>query len=250
MNMNFKLVLPKKSDYPQSLRILVKPGRSATYHQLVEASASAYFETKGPTKWLFMRRFQVALEHLCSIVPIDTLLDAGTGIGFFLPTLSRLAGQITAVDYANHTLSYAKRMCRNKKINNINFLQADLLKFKSRQKFSAITALSVLEHIPPQKLPALMKKFRSWLKPGGYLIAGWPNEGDWLFHQAQTWEKRLLRPKMLQSLRDKKRHYQPLGHVSQGQQIYRAVTQQFKAIKFRYLPFSWIRFYAIGIFAK
>ena len=49
-----KLKLPKKSDYPNRLKILDRPGRSAAYHQLIEASASAYFETKGPAKWLFM----------------------------------------------------------------------------------------------------------------------------------------------------------------------------------------------------
>lgn len=245
-----RLTFPKKSDYPQSLKILDKPGRSAAYHQLVEASASAYFETKGPTRWLFMKRFTLAKQYLWSIKPIDNLLDAGTGIGFFLPTLSRLAKSVTAVDYSPHTLAYAKKMCRKRQLKNIKFFQADLLRVNFNQKFDLINTLSVLEHISPKQLPLIMRRFHSWLKPDGYLIAGWPNEGGKIFKLVQTWEKRLLRPKMLSSLKDEHRHYKPLGHVSQSNQIYMAITQKFTKINYKSLPFSWLKFYSIGLWQK
>jgi len=45
--------LAEKSDYPKNLSILNKPDPSAEYHQLVEASASAYFEIKGLARWIF-----------------------------------------------------------------------------------------------------------------------------------------------------------------------------------------------------
>ncbi len=244
-----KLSFPKKSDYPNRLKILDRPGRSAAYHQLVEASASAYFETKGPTKWLFMKRFRVAAQYLNSVGRIKSGLDAGTGIGFFLPTLVQYAQEITAVDYAQHTLAYAKSMCRKRKIKTVKFIQADLLTLSlPKQSFDVINTLSVLEHIPPAKLPELMAKFKTWLKPNGYLIAGWPNEGGKIFKLMQTWEKRLLRPKMLDSLKDEQRRYKPLGHVSQSQQIYQAVIDHFKIIDYQTLPFPWLKFYSIGLF--
>jgi len=246
----YQLKLPQKSDYPHSFRILDKPGRSAAYHQLVEASASAYFETKGPTRWLFMKRFQVAGSYLKKIGRVENILDAGTGIGFFLPTLVRQSKSVLALDYAQHTLRYAKTMCRKRKIKNVKFVRADLLTIKLKQKFDIINSLSVLEHIPPSKLPQLMRLFRSWLKPGGYLIAGWPNEGGKLFKLAQTWEKKFLRPRMLQSFVDEKRHYKPLGHVSQSNQIFTAVTNSFKTIDYQYLPFPWLKFYSLGLFTR
>ena len=251
MKQRYQLKLPQKSDYPHSFRILDKPGLSAEYHQLLEASASAYFETKGPTKWLFMKRFQSALAYFSNCGKVESILDAGTGIGFFLPTLTQFTGKVTAIDYAQHTLVYAKSMCQKRQISRVKFIQADLLTLKlSKGSFDIINTLSVLEHIPPEELPRLMTKFKYWLKPDGYLIAGWPNEGGKLFKLAQTWEKKFLRPRMLQSFVDEKRHYKPLGHVSQSNQIFTAVTNSFKTINYQYLPFPWLKFYSIGLFSR
>lgn len=246
-----QLILPQRSDYPNNFRILDKPGLSVEYHQLLEASASAYFETRGPARWLFMKRFKLALNYLKQIGPTKSILDAGGGIGFFLPTLAQFANRVTAVDYAQYTLSYARSMCRKRKINNISFIQADLLKLiLPKHSFEVINVLSVLEHVPPGQLPSLMAKFKTWLKSGGYLIAGWPNEGGKFFKLAQTWEKRLFRPRMLQSFKDEKRYYKPLGHVSQSDQIYSAVTRVFKPVDYQSLPFSWLKFYSLGLFTR
>lgn len=251
MKQRDQLILPQKSDYPDNLKILDRPGLSAEYHQLLEASASAYFETKNPARWLFMKRFKSAFNYLKQIGQVESILDAGTGIGFFLPTLSRQAKKITALDYAKFTLKYAKNMCQKRKITNIEFIQGDLLNIKlDNRKFDMINTLSVLEHIPPEQLLTLMAKFKAWLKPGGYLIAGWPNEGGAIFKLAQTWEKQLFRPRMLQSFKDEKRHYKPLGHVSQSDQIYTAVTKIFKPVDYQTLPFPWLKFYSLGLFTR
>lgn len=249
--MSYQLKFPKKSDYPNKLKILNIPGRSTEYHQLVEASASAYFETKGPARWLFMKRFKVAVDYLTKIKKINSLLDAGTGIGFFLPTLSQLSKKIVALDYAQHTLRYAKAMCKKRKIVNINFVQGNLLNLKlGKQKFEIITALSVLEHIPPQKLNLLMKNFKKILKPGGYFIAGWPNEGNLLFKLAQQLEKRIMRPEVFKSIHDKNAKYIPLGHVSRSKQIEMAVIKNFKTIEMKSLPWIFPSFYRIGYWQK
>ena len=251
MQKRLKLVFPKKSDYPDRLKILNHPNRSAAYHQLVEASASAYFETKGPARWLFMKRFQAAFNYLKSIGKIKSLFDAGTGIGFFLPSLSQLAEQVTALDHSKHTLRYAEKMCQKRKVKNIDFIQADLLKLKpGNKKFDIITALSVLEHIPPQKLNQLMASFKKILKPNGYLIAGWPNEGNWLFKLAQQLEKRLMRPKVFKSIHDDKAKYKPLGHVANAKQIEAAVIKNFKSSEIKSLPWIFPSFYRIGYFQK
>lgn len=246
-----QLKLPQKSDYPDNFKILDKPGLSVEYHQLLEASASAYFETKGPARWLFMKRFKLALNYLRQIGRVESILDAGTGIGFFLPTLSQFANMVTAVDYAQHTLSYSRFMCRKLKLKNVLFIKADVLKLTlPEDSIDVINTLSVLEHIPPKELPVLMAKLKAWLKPHGYIIAGWPNEGGTIFKLAQTWEKRLLRPRMLQSFEDEKRHYKPLGHVSQSEQIYSAVTKVFKTVDYKSLPFPWLKFYSLGLFSR
>lgn len=249
--MTYQLKFPNKSDYPNKLKILNNPSRSAEYHQLIEASASAYFETSGPARWLFIKRFQIAVNYLTKINKITSLFDAGTGIGFFLPTLSQLSKKIVALDYAQHTLKYAKAMCKKRKIINIDFVQGDLLNLKlSKQKFEVITALSVLEHIPPQKLNMLMKNFKKILKPGGYLVAGWPNEGNWLFKLVQQLEKIIMRPKVFKSIHDKKAKYIPLGHVAKSDQIEAAMINNFKTIELKSLPWIFPSFYRIGYWQK
>ena len=251
MTRRLKLRLPKKSNYPNSLKILNRAGRSAEYHQLVEASASAYFETKGPAKWLFMKRFQVAVDYLHQIGPVANALDAGTGIGFFLPTLSRTAKNVWALDYANHTLRYAKGLCRRLKIKNASFKQGDLTKLPfPAKKFDVIVALSILEHIPPKQLPTVIGHFKRVLKPGGYLIAGYPNEGDKIFKLVQQAEKIIMRPQVFKSIHDDKRKYKPLGHVAKSFQIDKAIKDKLKVINYKALPLNGLKFYSLSLNQK
>jgi ubiquinone/menaquinone biosynthesis C-methylase UbiE len=249
--MRLKLILPKKSDYPNGFKILDQAGRSAAYHQLVEASASAYFETKGPAKWLFMKRFEIAVEYLNQIGPVDNLLDAGTGIGFFLPTLSRAAQNAWSLDYAQHTLKYAKALTKKLKVKNVKFVQGDLTKlpFKAKQ-FDVVVALSILEHIPPKQLPVVIGHFERALKPGGYLIAGYPNEGSRVFKLVQQAEKIIMRPKMFKSIHDDKRKYKPLGHVALSWQIDKAIRDKLKVVDYDALPFKGLKFYSLSLNQK
>lgn len=247
--MSYQLKLPKKSDYPNNFKVLDKPSRSAEYHQLVEASASAYFETTGPARWLFMKRFKIAFKYLKQIGKVGKILDAGTGIGFFLPTLVQFSDKVVGFDYAEHTLSYAKKMCQKLRVSKVSFEKKDLFthQFKAKQ-YEVINALSVLEHVPPKKLNKLIKQFKKTLKPGGFLIAGYPNEGFWLFKVVQVLEKVIMRPKMLKSIKDHDRDYQPLGHVATLKEIDQAIRREFKVINYQGLPFNFLKFYGIGLY--
>jgi len=249
--MSVVLRLPNRKDYLKTIKILNKPSTSEEYHQLVEASASAYFETKGPANWLFMKRFQVTKGFLDKIGPVKKLLDVGTGIGFFLPTLSQAAKQVVGFDYAKYPLRHAQAMCKNLKIKNVKFVRGDLSKLAfERNRFEVVVALSVLEHIPPKKLTRVMKHFKRVLKPGGYLIAGYPNESSLLFKIAQQLEKIIMRPKVFKSLKSEERDYKPLGHVSDLKEIDEAIKKQFKILDCRALPFNYLKFYSLNLSIK
>jgi len=246
--MSIVLRLPEKKDYSKIIKILKKSPNSKEYHQLVEASASAYFETKGPAKWLFMKRFQVAKEFLEKIGPVKQLLDAGTGIGFFLPTLSQAANQVTGFDYAKHTLRYAQMMCKKLRIKNVSFVQGDLTKLLlKKNQFDVIVTLSVLEHIPPKKLAIVMKHFKRVLMPEGYLIAGYPNEGSWLFKLIQQMERIIMRPKIFKSLKNEDRNYKPLGHVANLKEIDEAIKKEFEVVEYLSLPGKLFKLYGLSL---
>jgi len=248
----YRLVFPKENDYPHLAEILAQPRLSANYHQLIEASASAYFETSGITRWLFLKRFRVALAYLEQISPSETLLDAGTGIGFFLPTLSLLAKTIVAVDIGKYPLQLAQIMAKKRHLTNIIFKRAELTNLNLPGKyFDSIVALSVLEHIPPQNLKTIMTTLSQLLKPGGYLIVGLPREGSPIFKFFQQLERRLLRGHIARALKDERRkNYATLGHVSTANQIVQAVKTQFKVIAATDLPNALVKLYTIMLVQK
>lgn len=218
---NFPLIFPKRSDYPQKLDLLNKKNDSILYRQIVESSASAYFETNIITRYFFRKRFEEALKFIPKKNYLE-ILDAGCGIGFFLPTLSQFAKNIHAIDYAEHSLSYAKYMCKKRKVKNIHFQKVNLtddFPFK-KQAFDLIICLSVLEHI--KNLEKVMVNFRRVLQKNGILIVGYPNEDNLIFRFFQYFEKRLFRPKVFETFQGTK-----LIHISSASKINAAVKKYF-----------------------
>ncbi len=243
--MKYQLKLPTKTDFPNCLKILDHPNKSAEYHQVIEASA--YFETKGLTRWLFRKRFETVLTFISKMGKADKLLDAGTGIGFFLPSLSEAANQVVAIDNTNFSLKYAQFMVKKREISNVRFKKIKLenLDFKDEQ-FEIIICLSVLEHILPEKLKRVAYEFKRILKPNGSLIAGYPNEGNLLFKLLQQLERCLFRSHITKALENKNRaKYQTLGHVATAKQIDQALDQYFTIKEEKTLPLWGINLYKI-----
>lgn len=219
---NYHLIFPKRTDYPHNLELLNKKESSSLYRQLVESSASAYFETNFLTRYFFQKRFQLALQLFPKKRDNLKILDAGCGIGFFLPTLSKYAKHIWAIDYAKHSLQYAKFMCKKRGLRNITFKKVNLMEtlpFPAK-KFDLIVCLSVLEHI--KDLEMVINNFRRILKKDGVLIAGYPNEDNFIFRLFQYIEKRLLRPKVYHTFQGTK-----LIHVSKAQKINKVISKYF-----------------------
>ena len=222
IKIDHSLIFPKRTDYPHNLELLNKKNSSNLYRQIAESSASAYFETNFLTRYFFQKRFQLSLQFFPKKRENWEILDAGCGIGFFLPTLSKYAKHIWAVDYAGYSLRYAKFMCKKKDLKNISFKKVDLMKTlpSPAKKFDLIVCLSVLEHI--KNLDKIVKNFRKVLKKDGVLIAGYPNEDNFIFRFFQNIEKRLLRPTVHKIFQGTK-----LNHVSRAQKINKVIGKYF-----------------------
>lgn len=139
------LIFPEKSDYPCNLTKLNNNQYSNLYRQLVESSASAYFETNPLTRYYFKKRFQLALDLIPRYKKEQNILDAGCGIGFFLPTLTQFSQNIWAIDYAKYSLQYTRFMCQKRKLQSIKFKRlglTDNLPFPAK-KFDLVICLSV-----------------------------------------------------------------------------------------------------------
>lgn len=147
---------------------------------LSEAALPAYAHKNPVIDFIFWKRLSLAASFVKKNVKANaSILDFGCGTGVVSFDLANKGYNLTAIDLDLNPLKLLKT-----KINypsTINFIEADFLamNFES-QKFDAIIALDVLEHIPLEILPEYLKKFNLLLKPNAYIIVSGPTE-NWLY---------------------------------------------------------------------
>jgi ubiquinone/menaquinone biosynthesis C-methylase UbiE len=132
---------------------------------------------KFPIKYIQKYRFNRILELLGN-EKYNSLLEAGTGSGIFLPELSKHCNQLYACDIHNDFDNIAL-LCDTYKIRNYNLSSQsiDNTNFPD-QSFDAVVAVSVLEFVPDiQKAITEIKRI---LKKEGVFITICPMESKTL----------------------------------------------------------------------
>jgi len=174
---------PEKSDYPESFDILDNPYKNIDlYMRLCVSSSSAYFETDPFTKYLFLKRFYLVENYIKNTDGrrFKKILDVGSGIGFFIPILASLGDRVTALDYADDVLDYARFMVAKRDIKNVDFVRGDIQSLPFADKtFDLIVCMSVLEHFKNPVKP--LSELKRVMSSGGLLVTGYPTETP-LFH--------------------------------------------------------------------
>ena len=102
------------------------------------------------------------------------VLELGCGAG--LPMTAAIARdrRLTGVDISGSQIALARR-----NVPGATFFQADLTTFETAPvSVDAVVAFYVLTHVPRDELAALLGRIRSWLRPGGVLIASFGVEDD------------------------------------------------------------------------
>ena len=113
--------------------------------------------------------------HSKSIESVTTpaILIAGCGTGqHSIGTASRFSGcQVTAVDLSLASLAYAQRKSNELRLNNIDYLQADILQLhRIGKEFDIIESAGVLHHMDEPM--AGWRVLTDLLKPGGLIGIG------------------------------------------------------------------------------
>jgi SAM-dependent methyltransferase len=101
------------------------------------------------------------------------ILVAGCGTGRhpIHAALRHPGSRILAVDLSRSSIAYGLRQAREMRIENIEFLQADILDLAElREPFDAIESIGVLHHM--EKPSAGLKVLAGLLRPGGVLKLG------------------------------------------------------------------------------
>lgn len=105
-------------------------------------------------------------------IPKGAALDIGCGMGFMIEYLQDIGFQpVCGYDADLEQIQICKKHRMN--VVHANNLDEALCSFKG--SFAVVTALDLLEHLPPEIALKLMRKVHSILEPGGIFICTVPN---------------------------------------------------------------------------
>lgn len=124
------------------------------------------------------RAYFAYLSRVVALIPKDTqtLLDVGCGDGRATAYLhDKLPNtKIKAIDYSKRALELARILSTPREIR---WEQSDLRTHESSETgvFDVVTAIEVVEHIPPEKLVEALRGMRAELRAGGRIIITTPS---------------------------------------------------------------------------
>jgi SAM-dependent methyltransferase len=162
-----ELVLPTETDYPDEVF------RSDLPPEQRVGCAWVYFRSNRIVRHLFRKRVKIAFELLPQR-RWARALDAGTGAGFLLPMLAKVANEVVGVDLSP-VMRYSQVMLDRRGLRSVQLQQADLLHLPFPDgHFDLILCMSVIEHMPDPAVACA--EWGRVLQPGGVLILGYPME--------------------------------------------------------------------------
>jgi cyclopropane-fatty-acyl-phospholipid synthase len=113
-----------------------------------------------------LRKFAYCFDK-CRLKPGDHILEIGPGWGAWLKYASERGVKCTALSIAQASIDYLEAMAR-KEGYDWELIYADLLEYRTAQKYDAIVMMGVIEHLP--QYDKVLAKFISLLKPGGRIF--------------------------------------------------------------------------------
>lgn len=102
------------------------------------------------------------LMQALDLAPEHSVLEIGTGSGFFTACLSRLARAVTSIDIHADFVEQARSRLAGQGCGNVEALVADALSFEPGRQFDAICVTGAVARLPA--------RFAGWLRPGGRLV--------------------------------------------------------------------------------
>ena len=108
------------------------------------------------------------LDRALDAIPLDTdVLDLGCGSGIPMTRALAKGRRITGVDLSARQIELARAA-----VPEATFRQADMTELElPPERLDAVVAFYSLTHVPRADLPALLSRIRTWLRPGGVLVA-------------------------------------------------------------------------------
>ena len=104
------------------------------------------------------------------------VLDAGSGLGQYSWRMARKnpSWKITAVDIKEDEIASCRAFFKQQKVNNVDFLTANLTNYKKPDTYDLVLSVDVMEHIENDM--QVFKNFNTSLKEGGVLLISTPSD--------------------------------------------------------------------------
>jgi 2-polyprenyl-3-methyl-5-hydroxy-6-metoxy-1,4-benzoquinol methylase len=131
-------------------------------------------------------RIKEANDQLDQIGSIDSLLDVGCGMGFFVKAASERGIKATGIDISQNAVDYGQN-------HNLDLRQGDLLYLNdfAKESFDVITFWASIEHLYKPK--ETLQKANSLLKPNGLIVLETGNFDSYLAKLSKS-KWRLIKP--------------------------------------------------------
>lgn len=145
------------------------------YHYLPEITNKGFRQHQyWSWGYRYLGRLQVVYDILKGI-EFDSLIDIGCGDGRFLREIRELYPdtKIQGVDISHRAIELAKRMNPG-----LFFEQRDIIQTPLNSKWSVVTLLEVVEHIPLEKVRDFMSSITEMIVPGGHIIITVPHRNE------------------------------------------------------------------------
>ncbi|MBS3117896.1 methyltransferase domain-containing protein [Candidatus Woesearchaeota archaeon] len=137
-----------------------------------------------PYHWGIIGFYKEFYEHPLSFVipyldPNSTVLEAGCGDGRLTSLYASKVKKVVAVDNQELPLSFARLIFNNLGILNVSFKKANITSLPfSDGSFDSLLSFDVIEHVPVDVLPTVIKEYFRVLRPGGYFFITTPNRKE------------------------------------------------------------------------
>ncbi|HEY5035671.1 MAG TPA: class I SAM-dependent methyltransferase, partial [Chthoniobacterales bacterium] len=112
-----------------------------------------------------LRKLEFCVQA-CGLKAGDRVLEVGPGWGAFAEYAARRGIRVTGVMNSVESKKYLEELGRELGLS-WELVLADILNFKSEQRFDAIVLMGIMEHLPDYD--RIVRKFRELLRPGGFV---------------------------------------------------------------------------------
>lgn len=103
--------------------------------------------------------------------PEMDVLEVGSGGGRWSLFLADKVRMVTGIDFSENMIRLAEQQRQSKGIDNLRFVQSDLLSFDEESRFDLIYFSGVLQYLDDDDVVATVRKAKRLLKAGGVILS-------------------------------------------------------------------------------